>query len=133
MKFRWLFGLVAVLSLAWLQPVDARLGETKAASKKMVQQAKPKPDTRFILYYSNDKGIIIREYWEAYEQLWSIEEADRYRQLIMGSINPSQVDRAMTTRAIFFYDNGSRVIYSLLGGRVVSIIAIAKEYRQYPM
>lgn len=129
---RWIWVLLSCLGiLSGPQPAMARLGETKIASKKIVLKAKP--DARYILYYSNAKGIVLKEYWEAYEQLWPVEEADKYRELIMGPIQPSGVDRAFSTRTIFFYDNGSRVIYSLLGGRVVCIIAISKEYREYPM
>lgn len=93
------------------------------AYRKAFKEAKPH---RVSLFPGKDRKLL-RAYWEADAPYWSVTDAHRYRDVLVGGESPSGV-KADGIHILFSYSSGARVVYNTFRGRVVSIMALSSLY-----
>lgn len=123
-----LLGTLATPALACLD-LDLRIlrynpvHPRSQAYRKALKEAKPH---RVSLFPGKDRKLL-RAYWEADAPYWSVSDAHRYRDVLVGGESPSAA-KADGIHISFSYSSGARVVYNTFRGRVVSIMALSSQY-----
>jgi hypothetical protein len=80
----------------------------------------------YVNFYTDVEGKINKEYWCADGKPWTLTQANKIRDAIMRSNSSGTSGNSLGI--IFYYSDGARVTYRLIGTRVISILAVAKDY-----
>lgn len=145
-----LSGLSAVLytvlcASIWLQapPALAILGEDylmmrtyfhKPRRYDLVHEAKFKGFAELrkemrpiqVHFFANAEGKISKEFWSADASPWTFEQANKIRDAIMRRSHSNASGNSLGLT--WYYSDGARVIYRVIGNRVISIMAVDKDF-----
>ncbi|MGE3724976.1 MAG: hypothetical protein AB7I41_05470 [Candidatus Sericytochromatia bacterium] len=141
-----LLCLSTVLStVVWLQalPALAILGEDYLMMRTYFHQPRrydPVHEPKFksfaelrkemrpshVHFFTNAEGKISKEFWSADGSPWTFEQADKIRNAIMRRSHSNASGNSLGL--VWYYSDGARVMYRVIGSRVISIMAVDKDF-----
>ena len=82
-----------------------------------------------VSFFPDSRGTIQREQWLATPMsMWTIVQADKIRDAIMGGQRPSGVRPQGMENLVYLYADGSQLYYYVSHSQVYCIIAVAKSF-----
>lgn len=80
----------------------------------------------YVHYFTNSEGKINKEFWNADGKPWTFEQANKIRDTIMRRSHSNASGNSLGLT--WYYSDGARVIYRVIGNRVISITAMDKDF-----